>query len=253
MSPLHLLTLARNIWWTFGLHLLVFRVWADPLLAVLIFKPLKHVCVYLFINLNGCCGAFLEALICCHLDEFLATWLSLHSWSILWRWHQISEQNVVGLFTSSSVLGHFFIHELVELCDRNMFELSILTLAHEPEEYLFICVLLPLLICKVERVAWLLVQCRECICWLNEWVFQARKMHLWCLATNHLGRVQLLGLNFSGWVLTSMGVSIDLGANLGKSVHTYILVLCVLGCHFFLFPQELRRLVEFRHTFSFFN
>ena len=76
----------------------------------------------------------------------------------------------------SNLTCHLLLHELVELVDRHMFELTILTLAHKPAEYFFVRILLALLVSEVEGVAGLLVKRCQSVGGVDEAVLQAVQM-----------------------------------------------------------------------------
>lgn len=86
---------------------------------------------------------------------------------------------------------HFFLHKLVEMVDGYVFKATILTLGQEPIIHLFKCVLLPLLIRKIESVAGLLVEGSQRVCRVDEAVFQGIEVDFACHVANEKGGVHL--------------------------------------------------------------
>lgn len=119
---------------------------------------------------------FLQTLSCRHFDQILAARLigllpqklirrrpELTRSRVRWR-HQVRIANLLQAGDYIGLAVEFFMDELVELVDGNVFEISILTLGHEPIEHFLEGVLLALLVGEVEGVAALLVEGSQSVC-----------------------------------------------------------------------------------------
>ena len=181
----------------FFLTLFIFcwHCWTNSFLIILKLQTLENVWVYFFVDRGLSLILLLQALVGTHPNEFLAWWLiwssllrvyldiSLVSWRpILRRRHKLCfliRRTWFGLnyFLSRicfwrlvhvSIVIHPFLDKLVELIDRDVFKRAILTLTHEPDKNLLICILLSLMIGQVEGIARLFVECCQSICRIDE-------------------------------------------------------------------------------------
>lgn len=173
----------------------VHHCWSWSFFVVLKLHLWKKLSVYFSINIQ-IFTIFFQTLCRGHFNKVLARWLFLLQKLIrlpfwltrlnVWRRHEIWITNLLKIWDYSMLTLHLFLHKLVELIDRNIFEWSILALSHKPVENFFKSILFPLLIGQVKCIAWLLVKSSQCICRIYETILQRIKMNFTRRVTNQL-------------------------------------------------------------------
>ena len=152
-----------------GWNLVAWRIWRwnlpDPLFIFWKFQTLEHTWIHFFVQLGSLLIWLFHANVGAHSNQLLRRRLTLiqttaHPY-LLWlesaillvsglsiwrRRHQVV--NLLSLLYQiwdwGSIRAHPVLDELVELIGWHVLELSVLSLAHKPYEYLLISVLLPL-------------------------------------------------------------------------------------------------------------